>query len=155
MRAITQRVLNQPGSVVFAVVVLAIALTSLFIHRTEAAQPQRRAGKSRTQKIKVPPKPKVNYSAFSHRTHVVSQKLACNSCHKVPSRNWKDFRKGDAAFPDVSDFPEHSACLTCHPEKFLARERPAKQICTNCNIAMSTRDTARWLFPSLENLTRL
>ena len=41
-------------------------------------------------------------------------------------------RKGDAAFQDVSDFPEHSSCLSCHKEQFFARERPAPSICSNC-----------------------
>ena len=58
-------------------------------------------------------------------------------------------RKGDAAFPDVSDFPEHSSCLNCHREQFFARERPAPVICSNCHIAISPRDTSRWVFPSL------
>lgn len=113
------------------------------------AGPQRRPPKSRAQKPKVPPKPKVDYTNFSHTTHAVTQKLACNSCHKVPSKNWKEFRKGDAAFPDVTDFPEHASCLTCHREQFFARERPAPAICSNCHLAVTPRDTARWLFPSL------
>ncbi len=62
-------------------------------------------------------------------------------------------RKGDAAFPDVADFPEHSSCLNCHRQQFFARERPAPIICSNCHIAISPRDTARWLFPSLGDLT--
>ena len=62
-------------------------------------------------------------------------------------------RKGDAAFQDVSDFPEHSSCLSCHKEQFFARERPAPSICSNCHIAVTPKDTARWLFPSLGDLT--
>jgi hypothetical protein len=62
-------------------------------------------------------------------------------------------RKGDAAFPDVSDFPEHSSCLSCHKAQFFARERPAPSICSNCHIAVTPKDTARWLFPSLADLT--
>src|SRR6185436_17041146 len=64
---------------------------------------QRRAQKALSQKSRVPPKPKVDYTKFSHTTHTVTQKLACDSCHKVPSRNWKEVRKGDAAFPDMAD----------------------------------------------------
>src|SRR3982074_327585 len=59
-------------------------------------------------------KPRIDYSSFSHSTHVVNQKLACDSCHKFPTKNWKDVRKGDAAFPDIAEFPEHSSCLNCH-----------------------------------------
>ena len=117
------------------------------------AAPQTRPQKPRPQKKKVPPKPKIDYAKFSHRTHVVAQKLACSSCHKVPSKNWKEVRKGDAAFPDVADFPEHSTCLNCHREQFFARERPAPIICSNCHIAIRPRDTSRWLFPSLGDLT--
>ena len=62
-------------------------------------------------------------------------------------------RKGDAAFADVSDFPEHSTCLSCHREQFFARERPAPSICSNCHIAVTPRDTARWRFPSLGDVT--
>jgi hypothetical protein len=36
---------------------------------------------------------------------------------------------------------------------FFARERPAPVICSNCHIAVTPRDTARWLFPSLGDLT--
>src|SRR5581483_3940362 len=97
--------------------------------------------------------PKIDYTKFSHTTHAVTQKLACNSCHKVPSKNWNVVRKGDAAFQDVADFPEHSACLSCHKEQFFARERPAPSICSNCHIAVTPKDTARWLVPSLGDLT--
>jgi hypothetical protein len=43
--------------------------------------------------------------------------------------------------------------LSCHREQFFARERPAPSICSNCHIAVTPRDTARWLFPSLGDLT--
>src|SRR5207247_9147352 len=95
------------------------------------------------------PKPLINYSSFSHRTHVEKQKLACDSCHKFPTKNWKEVRKGDAAFQDVADFPEHASCLNCHREQFFARERPAPVICSNCHVAVSPRGIARFLFPSL------
>src|SRR5437867_10017806 len=41
--------------------------------------------------------PRIDYSHFSHRTHVEKQKLNCDSCHKFPTKNWKEVRKGDAA----------------------------------------------------------
>src|SRR2546429_3750976 len=147
------RVISKLGLGIFALVVLAFVLTPCWVHATEAAEAQRRSQKSRSQKRAVPPKAKLDYTKFSHQTHVVTQKLVCNSCHKVPSKNWKEVRKGDAAFADVTDFPEHSSCLNCHRERFFARERPAPAICSNCHIAISPRDTARWLFPSLGDLT--
>src|SRR5437867_8077036 len=146
------RVLSKLGLGMFALVV-AFAFSPCLIRATEAAESQRRPRKSRSQKRKVPPKPKVDYTRFSHQTHVVTQKLACNSCHKVPSKNWKEMRKGEAAFADVSDFPEHSSCLNCHRQQFFARERPAPVICANCHVNNSPRDTSRYLFPSLGDVT--
>lgn len=112
-------------------------------------EPRPRSQRPRSKKVLVPKKPRVDYSSFSHQTHVVTEKLACNSCHKVPSKNWKEVRKGDAAFPDTSDFPEHDSCLNCHRPQFFARERPAPVICVNCHVNNSPKDTSRWLFPSL------
>jgi hypothetical protein len=124
---------------------------SVIASRTETSPTpqQRRAQK----KVATPKTPRVDYTKFSHQTHVVGQKLECNSCHKVPSKNWKEVRKGDEAFPDVADFPEHSSCLNCHRTQFFARERPAPAICANCHIANSPRDTSRWVFPSLGDVT--
>ena len=90
-----------------------------------------------------------DYSNFSHTTHVTKEKLACNSCHKFPTANWKEVRKGDAAFPDVTDFPEHSTCLSCHRQQFFARERPVPQICSNCHVNATPNDSSRYPFPSL------
>jgi hypothetical protein len=112
-----------------------------------------RRSQVRPWKDPAPPKPKINYAQFSHQTHVVTQKLECTACHKVPSKNWKEVRKGGAAFADVTDFPEHATCLNCHRTQFFARERPAPAICSNCHIAVTPRDTALWLFPSLGDLT--
>lgn len=148
-----KRVLSERAATKFI-----LAAGSLFLifgagQSAKAFAPQRRSQRPRAQKPRTPPKPKVDYTKFSHQTHVIAQKLACNSCHKVPAKNWKQVRKADAAFPDVTDFPEHSSCLNCHREQFFARERPAPAICSNCHIAISPRDTARWLFPSLGDVT--
>ncbi|MDX6613679.1 MAG: hypothetical protein QOD75_2865 [Blastocatellia bacterium] len=119
-----------------------------------SAEPQRPAQRTRPQRKAVGTlkKPRIDYAKFSHGTHVEQQKLACATCHKFPSKNWKDVRKGDAAFPDVADFPDHAACLDCHRPQFFARERPAPVICSNCHVANSPRDTSRWLFPSLGDI---
>jgi len=140
------------GALLITLLVLAIS-AQLAATNAAAGEPQKRSRRSRSQKPKTPPKPKVDYTKFSHTTHVVTQKLACSSCHKVPAKNFKEVRKGDAAFPDVTDFPEHSSCLTCHKEQFFARERPAPSICSNCHIAVTPKDTTRWLFPSLGDVT--
>jgi Cytochrome c7 and related cytochrome c len=111
--------------------------------RRSQTRPRKPSGKTQPQK------PRIDYSKFSHRTHVEQQKLTCDSCHKFPSKNWKEARKGDEAFPDVTDFPEHQACLNCHHVQFFARERPAPAICSNCHVAVTPRNTARYPFPSL------
>jgi hypothetical protein len=104
---------------------------------------------SKRRKKKVTPKgPRVDYTKFSHTTHVGQQKLACDSCHKFPTKNWKDVRKNDA-FEDVAEFPEHASCLNCHRQQFFARQRPAPAICSNCHVNVTPRNTARFLFPSL------
>jgi hypothetical protein len=96
---------------------------------------------------------RINYSGFSHSTHVTQQKLTCDSCHKFPTANWKEVRKGDGAFPDVAEFPEHQSCLNCHRPQFFARERPAPAICSNCHVKATPRDTARFLFDSLGDIS--
>jgi hypothetical protein len=148
-----EKITSKRGRVFFALLLFAVAFSICFFAHESAAAQRKRTQRSRNQKPKTPPKPKVDYAKFSHQTHVGAQKLACSSCHKVPSKNWKDVRKGDAAFQDVADFPEHSSCLSCHRTQFFARERPAPVICSNCHIAVTPLDTARWLFPSLGDLT--
>jgi hypothetical protein len=148
------RVLRKLGFGLVALIALATFLNPCLLSPTIAAEAQRRSQRPRTQKkVATPKTPRVDYTKFSHQTHAVSQKLACNSCHKVPSKNFKEVRKGDAVFPDVADFPEHASCLSCHRQQFFARERPAPAICSNCHIANSPRDTSRWLFPSLGDVT--
>jgi hypothetical protein len=137
----------------FVVVVFATLLLLCLgpgANSSTAALMQQRAGRAgRGTRADTTKKPRIDYTNFSHQTHVAQQKLACDSCHKFPTKNWKEVRKGDAAFPDVAEFPEHSACLNCHRQQFFARERPAPLICSNCHVASSPRDTTRFEFPSL------
>lgn len=121
----------------------------LGISIVKPAEAQTRRRQRPAPATKAAPKPRIDYSRFSHTTHTVQQKLACNTCHKFPTKNWKEIRKGDDAFPDVAEYPQHAACLTCHREQFFARERPAPVICSNCHIAITPRNTARYLFPSI------
>ena len=127
---------------------LLTSIVVLFASNLEAGA-QRRKPRRPAPAQRQAPKPRVDYAMFSHRTHVEQKKLACSSCHKFPSKNWKEVRKGDDAFADVTDFPEHAACLQCHRAQFFARERPAPVICSNCHIAVTPRNTARYPFPSL------
>ena len=107
----------------------------------------------KTAKSAAPKEPRVDYSRFSHQIHATQEKLSCDSCHKFPTKNWKEARKGAAAFPDVADFPEHSSCLNCHRPQFFARERPAPAICSNCHVNVTPRETTRFLFPSLGDIS--
>ena len=145
--------LQYEGAVAFTFAACLLFLTpqaGLIARTGDGNQSQRpQQGRLPQKKVVAPRKPRVDYARFSHKTHVVTEQLACSSCHKIPSKNWKEVRKGDAAFPDVSDFPEHASCLNCHREQFFARERPAPVICSNCHVNNSPKDTSRWLFPSL------
>lgn len=129
---------------------LLICATPLIAQMSNSVSFAQRQPRTRVQKRA--PAPRVDYANFSHRTHTVTQKLSCDSCHKLPTKNWKDVRSGDAGFPDVAEFPDHSSCLSCHRTQFFARERPAPTICSNCHIAATPRDTTRWLFPSLGDI---
>ncbi|MDX6532102.1 MAG: hypothetical protein QOH41_4392 [Blastocatellia bacterium] len=137
---------------VVALFVLSWDASASGLYRSFDPQPRPQT-KRRQKSVASTKKPRVDYAKFSHQTHVVTQKLACSSCHNVPSKNWKEVRKGDAAFPDVSDFPEHASCLNCHRQQFFARERPAPVICSNCHVKNSPKDTSRYLFPSLGDIS--
>jgi hypothetical protein len=107
MRRTRSQILTIIGRVVLSILVCLAALCFLVASVGGVSSAAQRRSRTRTQKRKTPPAPKVDYTKFSHTTHVVTQKLACNSCHKVPSKNWNAMRKGEAAFADVTDFPEH------------------------------------------------
>ncbi len=83
---------------------------------------------------------------FSHARR--EHQLACDKCHQFPSPDWKDARKADAAFPDVTRPPEHASCLSCHRKQFFARERPQPRICSVCHVAVTPRDQTRIPFPN-------
>jgi hypothetical protein len=131
-----------------------LSISTAVVHGGAGSQ---RQAQNRVPKKAVKPaaekKPRVDYSRFSHHTHITQEKLSCDSCHKFPTKNWKEVRKGEAAFPDVADFPEHSSCLSCHRQQFFARERPAPVICSNCHVNATPRDTTRILFPSLGDIS--
>ncbi len=126
------------------------APTVVYGNSTES---QRRPQKRQPVRGRAARPPRIDYSQFSHITHVTTLKQTCDSCHKLPTPNWKEVRKGDSAFPDVADFPEHSTCLNCHRTQFFARERPTPVICSNCHVNATPRDTARFLFPSLGDVS--
>lgn len=79
-----------------------------------------------------------DYSRFSHATK--KHQGACNTCHKIPTDNWKKI--GD--YPDVADYPDHDACVSCHRPQFFKGAKPA--ICSVCHAKVSPRDDARFAF---------
>src|SRR5918997_7130919 len=105
-----------------------------------AAEPQRR----RTTRRRAPAqRPRVDYTKFTHTTPG-HRKDSCDSCHKSPSDNWAQARERDAAFPDITDYPEHDSCLSCHRQQFFRGARPA--ICSVCHTVVSPRSGARFPF---------
>jgi hypothetical protein len=79
-----------------------------------------------------------DYSKFSHRTK--QHQAACDSCHKVPSRGWQKA----STFPDITDYPGHDACVSCHRAQFFKSARPV--ICSVCHPKTSPREEARYQF---------
>jgi hypothetical protein len=79
-----------------------------------------------------------DYSHFSHATK--KHQAACNTCHKAPTDNWKKVRD----YPDVADFPDHDACVSCHRAQFFKGAKPT--ICSDCHTKVSPRDDARFAF---------
>ena len=104
--------------------------------------PQRQR-RGRARRPATPARPAADYTKFSHATAQHRQE-ACDSCHKAPSANWPQARPKDAAFPDITDYPEHASCLNCHRQQFFRGARPA--ICSVCHTAVSPRASARFPF---------
>src|SRR5215210_4064090 len=104
-----------------------------------APEPQTRR---RTQR-RAPARPRVDYSKFTHSTPA-HRKDSCASCHKTPSDNWTKARAADAAFPDITDYPEHESCLGCHRQQFFNGARPP--ICAVCHTVVSPRAGGRHPF---------
>jgi hypothetical protein len=80
----------------------------------------------------------IDYSRFSHAT--AKHQGACNTCHKVPTRDWRKVSQ----YPDITDYPGHAACVSCHRAQFFKGARPP--ICSVCHTKTSPRDEARFAF---------
>lgn len=80
----------------------------------------------------------VDYTKFSHSTP--KHQSACNACHKPPTKNWTKVSQ----YPDVADFPDHDACVSCHRAQFFKSAKPP--ICSVCHTKTSPRDEARYAF---------
>jgi hypothetical protein len=77
----------------------------------------------------------IDYSKFSHSTK--KHQAECKTCHTVPTKTW-------SKFPDIVDYPDHAACVSCHRPQFFKGARP--QICSVCHTKTSPRDEARYAF---------
>ncbi|PYS84456.1 MAG: hypothetical protein DMF67_05100 [Acidobacteria bacterium] len=107
-----------------------------------APAPQQRRGRAR-RPAPVATRPAVDYTKFSHRV-AQHQQETCDSCHKTPSANWTQARDHEAAFPDITDYPEHASCINCHRQQFFRGARPA--ICAVCHTVVSPRTGGRFPF---------
>jgi hypothetical protein len=55
-------------------------------------------------------------------------------------------RTGDAAYPDITDYPQHESCVGCHKAQFFRGNPP--QICSICHTNPGPRDSSRHPFPN-------
>jgi nitrate/TMAO reductase-like tetraheme cytochrome c subunit len=84
------------------------------------------------------------YTDFPHSAK--AHQLECSKCHTFPSDNWKKVRPEADAFPDVTEYPKHESCLSCHRQQFFNGSKPA--ICSVCHVNPSPRDSTRFPFPN-------
>jgi hypothetical protein len=87
-----------------------------------------------------PARTTIDYSKFSHNTK--KHQAACDTCHKLPTPEWQKA----STYPDVTDYPGHDACVSCHRSQFFKGARPV--ICAVCHAKTSPRDEARLVFRS-------
>jgi hypothetical protein len=118
------------------VTLLVVASAALALSRsaTHAAARQRQRQPARPAAV--------DYSKFHHS--IPQHQKACDTCHTSPTANWRQARAGDAAFPDITDYPDHDSCLECHRRQFFVGARPA--ICSVCHVNVSPRAGERFPF---------
>jgi hypothetical protein len=113
------------------------------VSSSAAPEPQRRRGTTQRRGPARPQRRGVDYTKFTHTT-AAHRKDSCDSCHKSPSDNWAQVRDPALAFPDITDYPEHASCLSCHRQQFFKGARPA--ICAVCHTVVSPRSGTRFPF---------
>lgn len=135
-------------TVTLAVLILLTSVVFIFPRLVSSAEgaastpePQRRTPQRRRRPAARRPaqgRPRVDYSRFNHRTK--EHQGACTSCHTIPTSDWARAKRpaGEAAFPDVTDYPDHPSCVNCHRNQFFRGARPV--ICTICHTNVSPRD---------------
>jgi hypothetical protein len=112
--------------------------TSNAVSHPQSRKKQTKRGTTRRRSTNRPPAG-LDYSTFSHRSDK-HRSLACGKCHLAPTVNWQTA----SGFPDVSDFPTHSACSGCHRSQFFKGARP--DICSICHTKVSPRGKERFAF---------
>ncbi|MEP6819491.1 MAG: cytochrome c3 family protein [bacterium] len=132
--------LDQPRkyivSPVFVLAIVALLCVGLVDFDNTAQAQRRRARRPTSQRGSIASA--VDYSRFSHATK--KHQGACDTCHKIPTGNWKKVRD----FPDVADFPGHAACVSCHRPQFFKGAKPV--ICSICHSKVSPKDDVRFAF---------
>src|SRR5215213_836958 len=105
------------------------------------ARAQKRKAQTQPQRTAATRQRAARYSEFPHSSH----KMKCDSCHKFPSPNWKTVRKTEA-FPDITEYPRHESCLSCHRQQFFKGAKPA--ICSICHLSAQPQGGPRHPFPN-------
>ena len=115
-----------------------------FVSETINSQVKKPSAKKPSDKTQKETK-QAKYSEFSHSVPQHT-KLACDSCHKFPSANWNSVRSKDDAFPDITDYPKHESCLSCHRQQFFGSSKPT--ICAICHTNPGPSSGERHPFPN-------
>lgn len=131
-------------AVITGIFFCAVAVLLLYSELSETALSQtRRRPAARRPAVRPPARP-AKYSNFPH--DIKAHQLDCSSCHKFPSENWNKVRTGDAAFPDITEYPKHESCLNCHRQQFFKGRPPV--VCSICHVNPGPRDSTRHPFPN-------
>ena len=78
---------------------------------------------------------------FSHSSKTHQAIKSCSTCHLMPTNNWMTAR----AFPDVSQFPGHAACFSCHTSSVLTSGKLT--FCLNCHTSVAPGRAPLFAFP--------
>ena len=133
----------RPVSLRFLIVILALGAffcgPALWLRGTSGQRPVRpRPVQTR------PRSPATDYSKFLHTTK--QHQAECLTCHKIPTSNSLEVR----GYPDVTDYPGHDACVSCHRRQFFRGAKPP--ICSVCHSKVSPRDDVRFAFRKPESV---
>ena len=119
---------------------------------SSAGEPQRRTGDSPPGET-LGALPRIDYFAvFScHSRH--DQKLGLRFLSQVSDEELEGSTQGRRSFSGCRGVSGTLGLSRMPSHQFFARERPAPAICSNCHVKVTPQDTARFLFPSLGDIT--